>query len=387
MRRSPTLVVALAAVLVWASGGSLAVAAPKPPKAGAKCPKVGLVQEHQGVSFKCVKKGKKLVWKPVKGSGGDSGKRCRAWSETIFTTTTPDFDILTPRQDEIAADIEKVVEVFGIRLMALEGVTDRDLVLSATVLAQWLDNDEDGQPDNKKVQSELQRQHSRMILGVGFNRSIGPWHEKKQRLLRYESAPTYGLDVTTINHARYGLEPSAYSDDWMIEEPLMAPDAATEETLHLVTDVGFGGVYPADFWSAIPGIPEYASGVYRCYLTQQGKGKLKGASRLTRAMDTARGGFFSEIPEQYPAGVWYTRYDECEYGCLAAEYVHWAAITLAGMMKGRVTGIPRDRDGQGDEWGIETAEDLEQRDPQVYKLLTQKEFVFPSKAPDATYGN
>jgi hypothetical protein len=387
MRRSPTLVVTLAAVLVWASAGSLAAAVPKPPKAGAKCPKVGLVQESEGVVFKCVKKGKKRIWKPVKGSGGDTGKRCRTWSEKIFTTTTPDFDIVTPRQDEMAADIEKVVEVFGIRLMALKGVTDRDLVLSATVLAQWLDNDEDGQPDNKKVQSELQRQHSRMILGVGFDRSIGPWHDKKQRLLRYESAPTYGLDVTTINHARYGLEPSGYSDDWMIEEPLMAPDAATEETLHLVTDVGFGGVYPADFWSAIPGIPEYASGIYRCYLTQQGQEKLKGASRLTRAMDTARGGFFSEIPEQYPAGAWYTRYDECEYGCLAAEYVHWAAITLAGMMQGRVTGIPRDRDGQGDEWGIETAEDLEQRDPQVYDLLTQKEFAFPSRAPDATYGN
>ncbi len=386
MRRNPTLVVALAAVLVWASAGSLAVAAPKPPKAGAKCPKVGLVQENQGVSFKCVKKGKKLVWKPVKGSGGDFGKRCRAWSEEVFETTPPDFEILTPRQDEKAADIEKVVEVFGIRLMALKGVTDRDLVLSATVLAQWLDNDEDGKPDNRKVQSELQRQHSRMILGVGFN-SIGPWHEKKQRLLRYESAPTYGLDVTTINHSRYGLEPSAYSDDWMIEEPLMAPDAATEETLHLVTDVGFAGVYPADFWSAIPGIPEYASRVYRCYLTKQGEDTLKGASRLTKAMDTARGGFFSEIPEQYPAGAWYTRYDECEYGCVAGEYVHWAAITLAGMMEGRVTGIPRDRDGNGDEWGIETAEGLKQRDPQVYKLLTQKEFGFPSRAPDATYGN
>ena len=387
MRRNPTLVVALAAVLVWASAGSLAVAAPKPPKAGAKCPKVGLVQEHRGVTFTCVKKGKKRVWKPVKGSGGDSGKRCRAWSEEVFETTPPDFEILTPRQDEKAADIEKVVEVFGIRLMALKGVTDRDLVLSATVLAQWLDNDEDGKPDNRKVQSELQRQHSRMILGVGFDRSIGPWHEKKQRFLRYESAPTYGLDVTTINHSRYGLEPSAYSDDWMIEEPLMAPDAATEETLHLVTDVGFAGVYPADFWSAIPGIPEYASRVYRCYLTKQGEETLKGASRLTKAMDTARGGFFAEIPEQYPAGAWYTRYNECEYGCLAAEYVHWAAITLAGMMEGRVTGIPRDRDGNGDEWGIETAEDLEQRDPQVYELLTQKEFVFPSRAPDATYGN
>lgn len=319
-------------------------------------------------------------------SGDESADTgCQTWSEEIYETTPPDFEILTPRDDELAADIEKVVEVFGIRLMALEGVTDRDLVLSANVLAQWLDNDEDGEPDNAMVQSELQRQHSRMILGVRFDESIGPWHEEKQRLLSNEAAPTYGLDVTTINHARYGLEPSAYSDEWQVTDPTMAPDAASEETLHLVTDVGFAGVYPADFWSAIPGIPEDASGIYRCHLEEHGEDNLQGASRLTTAMDTARGAFFAEIPEQYPAGAWYTRYDECEYGCLAAEYVHWAAITLVGMMEGRVRGIPRNRDGQGDEWGIETAQDLKQRDPLVYGLLTEPDFRFPSVAPDGTY--
>ena len=110
------------------------------------------------------------------------------WSEEIFATTTPDFKILTPREDEIAAGIEKAIDVFGVRLMALEGVTERDLMLSANVLAQWIDNDEDGQPDNKMVQSEMQRRNSRMILGVGFDDAIGPWHDEKQQFLDDEQA-------------------------------------------------------------------------------------------------------------------------------------------------------------------------------------------------------
>lgn len=310
---------------------------------------------------------------------------CDPWNEEIFASTPPNFEILEPRADERAADIEKVVEVFGVRLLALEGVTDRDLLLSANVLAQWIDNDEDGVPDNKLVQSELQRQKSRMILGVVFDESIAPWHMDKQRYLENEDAPTFGLDVTTINHARYGLEPSSYSDDWQRYDPVRAPDAATEETLHLITNVGFAGVYPADFWNGMRGTPEFASEVYGCYVARQEGNSLEGASRLTMAMDKARGGFFADIPDEYPDGAWYTRYDECEYDCFVDEYIHWAAITEAGLMEGRVIGIPRTRDGDGDEWSIETPEELRKLDPEIYELLNEPEFNFPKVAPDGTY--
>lgn len=309
------------------------------------------------------------------------------WSEEIFATTPPDFAILTPREDETAADIKMVIEVFGVRLMAVEGVTERDLVLSANVLAQWIDNDEDGRPDNTMVQSELQRQNGRMIVHANFD-ELGPWHDEKQRFLDDEHAPTYGLDVTTINHSRYGLEPSSYSDDWVVNDPTSAPDAASEETFHLMTDVGFAGVYPADFWPAFEeGASDFHSQVYQCFVAQQeGKG-LEGASRLTAAMDTARGGFFADIPEQYPSEAWYTRYDECEYPCLAGEYLHWAGITRAGMMEGRVTGMARNRNGEGDEWSLETAEELRRSDPAISELLDRADINFPSVAPDGTYRN
>ena len=79
----------------------------------------------------------------------------------------------------------------------MEGVTHRDLTLVANVLAQWIDNDEDGTPDNPAVLAEIVRQKSRMILGVTFDQ-IGPWHENLQGMLKHVHAPTYGLSLIHI---------------------------------------------------------------------------------------------------------------------------------------------------------------------------------------------
>ncbi|MCP4731117.1 MAG: hypothetical protein GY872_13695, partial [Roseibacillus sp.] len=60
----------------------------------------------------------------------------------------PLMEIDLPTENEKSALIDKTITVFGIKVFALEGVTDRDLKLVANVLAQWIDNDEDGTPDN-----------------------------------------------------------------------------------------------------------------------------------------------------------------------------------------------------------------------------------------------
>ena len=82
----------------------------------------------------------------------------------------------------------------------------------------------------------------------------------------------------------------------MVSEPTSAPDAATEETFHLMTDIGFAGVYPAEFWPAFEtdfpekvfmfftGAGGSASQVYQCYVSQQEGEGLEGASILTSAM-------------------------------------------------------------------------------------------------------
>jgi hypothetical protein len=55
----------------------------------------------------------------------------------------PLTEIELPTETEKSALIDKTITVFGIKVLALDGVTDRDLKLVANVLAQWIDNDED----------------------------------------------------------------------------------------------------------------------------------------------------------------------------------------------------------------------------------------------------
>ena len=71
MRRTAAIVAL--AVMLSALGVSAPSAAPVP-KPGKPCPKAGLVWEDgKGGLFKCVKKGKKLVWRKIKDGGGGGG--------------------------------------------------------------------------------------------------------------------------------------------------------------------------------------------------------------------------------------------------------------------------------------------------------------------------
>jgi len=242
------------------------------------------------------------------------------------TPAIPLTDIELPTEDEKAALIDKTMTVFGIKVLALEGVTSRDLRLAANVLAQWIDNDEDGTPDNPAILAEIVRQKSRMILGVTFDQ-IGPWHEHSQRMLTSEHAPTYGLDVTSINHSWYGLPPSEYSEDHYRTHGLLPPDGATEETFHLITDIGYENIYPTAFWRGERG--DNPSEALRSHIAKHGEGH-KDASLLTVAMDSARGGYFEHAPNEYPDNAWHTRLDDCGYNCFVGEYIHWGMISLVG---------------------------------------------------------
>ena len=288
----------------------------------------------------------------------------------------PLTEIQLPTDREKSALINKTITVFGIKIFALEGVTDRDLKLVANVLAQWIDNDENGTPDNPDVLAEIVRQKSRMILGVTFDQ-IGPWHEKSQKMLKHIHAPTYGLDVTTINHNWYSLPLSEYSQSHYLTEGLLPPDAATEETFHLITDIGYANVYPSSFWHGEVG--DNPSATLRAHIAKRGEGQ-KNASLLTVAMDNARGGYFKHMPKQYPDNAWYTRSDDCGYKCFVGEYIHWGIITLVGYNKKR-------EDGIHNQWQITNARSLRNRDTALYELLTSTEYKFPKTAPDGSYGD
>jgi len=269
----------------------------------------------------------------------------------------PISDILQPTEIEQSASFDRKIQVFGIRVLAMPDVTSRDLTLCANILAQWIDNDEDGVPDNSIVLDEILKRNSYMVLGVS-GKQIGAWHENSQDVMG-DGEPAYGLDVSSINHNWYRLQPSEYSQDHYRTDGLFPPDGGSEETFHLITDLGYGNAYPKVFGRG----------------GEDGKDER---SILTLAMDNARGGFFPRERSLYPKGAWYTRKDPCSYQCFVGEYIHWGMITLLGFNKERGDAIQ-------DQWSITDADALKKRDPALYELLTNPEYRFPKIAPDGTY--
>jgi hypothetical protein len=133
-------------------------------------------------------------------------------------------------------------------------------------------------------------------------------------------------------------------------------DFSLEEIWHLISSAGLHYAYPNDF------------------------GENPG-SRLTDAMDIARGGRFTTIPNPYPSSAWYTYDDKtCEYICMASEYFYWALTSLLGAQD-----IPGRLEEIENEWRPNTAEKLQAQDPAVYQLLKDPTLKLPTVLPDASY--
>ena len=250
----------------------------------------------------------------------------------------PDLAVLAVEDEAAAQFFDRRVDVFGCRILASRRVPEAKLLHAAHVLAQYIDNDEDGVPDDEKVAGWLADNTATLVM-----------FDSARRMDRSGLFETDLLDdiVGQDNHAdethpggRGGKIPF---------------DATLEEVWHLVSN-GWEAVYEKDFG--------YRAG-----------------SRLCDAMDKARGGRFKRIPRRYPEGAWYS-YDDrtCDYGCMAAEYFYWTLTSLLGAQ----THPLRQRE-IAREWRAPTAALLAEKDPAVFSLLTDELFSLPRTLPDGTY--
>ena len=233
------------------------------------------------------------------------------------------------------AHFSKQVKVFGLLVVATNTVADDKLLHAANMMAEYLDNDEDGVPDNPRVLEALVRKNAILVMAKdedelrSIDRGVLP-PGAKQSLYDYETRPG-GADQGVF-------------------------DAAMEEIIHPITDVGYALAYPKVFGTE-PG------------------------SEVAKIMDVARGGQFLEVPEKYPDNAWYTYYDEtCKYDCQVTEYIYWALTSILGAQDfpGRLERIQ-------DEWRYNTAEKVKAGDPRIYALLTDPQYKFPAVLPDGIY--
>lgn len=265
----------------------------------------------------------------------------QAWPEDF----TPRPILESGRLSVFRPHFDRYLEVFGVFIVATPATDAAKISHAGNVLAEWIDNDEDGRPDDVAV-------HRALVDGGAF--LVMPATEDEMEEL-HES-----LSFDELEEAGFHIGQDLYGDETFPAGPphVMGPgrfDAALEEVLHLVSN---GWV------EAHPEALGYRPG-----------------SRLTDAMDLARGGRFRRVPRRYPEAAWY-HYDDrtCDYECMAAEYLYWALTSHLGgqAFPGRAEEIAH-------EWECPTPELLATRDPAVVKLLTDPTLSLPRVLPDGRY--
>jgi hypothetical protein len=220
------------------------------------------------------------------------------------------------------------------------------------VLAQYIDNDEDGVPDDTNVLKEL----------VENNYVVPVWDMKTREEFFEKNRGTPCEDDISMAASMYYDE-----DTWVLGgiEKSNAEngvpgnfDGNLEEVWHVVSN-GWYRAYPEYFGDG----------------QQPTLGLSHTSSKLTTAMDTARGGHFQETPRSYPKGAWYAYDDEsCTYGCQIHEYFYWILMANIGALDPTLTDkcVYTDQMGEpyiNDEWGICTREELEQKDVLAFELF------------------
>ena len=223
------------------------------------------------------------------------------------------------------------INVYGVKIIGTEITPRKDIEKASRILKQWLDNNGDEKPDNSLVVDELIKNNAILAIGKTENDLENSFDDLIDILEDSD------VDIDNFERSLIGL---------ISDEPNIA---YLEEILHLVTQVGYAYAYPEVF------------------------GEFKG-SRISKAMDIARGGFFKITPKAYPENSWYHYYDRsCDYSCMITEYFYWSLTSLLGAQINRYDEI-------SEEWELNTPKKME-RDKLIMELLQDKKYKVPQKLP------
>ena len=254
-------------------------------------------------------------------------------NESISAGNDPNFTIVA-NNDGVLSSFNRKVVVFGIDIYAVSGVEESKLLHAANVMAQYLDNDEDGTVDNQFVLDKMLENKAFVVM----------WKKESD------------LDIDPPS-GRIGqdLGNDETNPEFVANGCTGRFDATLEEILHIINGAGHSFAYPDAFGQNV-------------------------GSKLANAMDIARGGQFMTIPNQYPNDAWYT-YDDatCDYeSCQTIEYLYWATTSILGAQKNRLNEIDN-------EWKLNTKQKVQDTDIAIYQLLTNPIYKMPTVLPDGTY--
>ena len=257
----------------------------------------------------------------------------------LFIILPISYSCNKPSLQEEKKLLPKNIKVFDLNIFGSAATSDLKIIHAAKIMAQYLDNDEDGIVDNKLVHEMLISRNATLLMFNNESEAEAAWMSGEYN---FPNNSQLLFDDETI--------PSFNSNT-----PNRRFDASLEEVLHLITHEGYSYVYPD-------------------------LKEVKGSS-IAKAMDEARGGYFQTPPSQYPSNAWYS-YDDitCTYDCMIVEYFYWALTSILGAQSypGRINEI-------GHEWKLNTKEKVENLDTLIFTLMTNLDFNLPKVLPDNDY--
>lgn len=230
----------------------------------------------------------------------------------------------------------KYVDVLGTISIYAEGsISDAKVLHAAAIMAELLDNDEDGIIDDQALKNALIA-----------NNTVMP-------LLAFEGS---AVENAFYNNYQDCGGAVLYQNEIDPNNPtLWGNDASLEEILHTINSCGHLDIYSSTF------------------------DLQPNSSLMSDAMDIARGGQFITIPNPYPASAWYTYDDQtCDYECMAMEYMYWCIASNMGALSNVCNGI-------SDEWDLCTPALFQSTDVSMYNIITDVQYKLPQLLPDGNY--
>jgi len=281
-----------------------------------------------------------------------------------YKTAHPDLLGLNCGMDKF---FDMYINVFGVTIAAMPNTPVPEIIHSAKIYAQLLDNNEDFIPDDPKIynyhQNDSEGRNSLIVL-VDTKALDNEWIAFKPGQRFWVPAQALRPGHSGVGHSRDG-----------------EMDIAVEELFHKYGK-SLQHVYPTDF-----GLPDHEAGA-------------TWSSTLSDAMDRARGINRKVKPINgkwiYPKNAWYT-YDDtsCEWGCQIDEYLWHIWGTNIGYYESLTRPPDRQKnegkpggwcDNISGEWKLCSKEKLKEVDFTSYNLLNNKGYQLPTRIPYGEYG-
>ncbi|KZN33939.1 hypothetical protein [Pseudoalteromonas luteoviolacea] len=260
--------------------------------------------------------------------GGGSPASPTTTTKVTPTPTAPTQPTTTP----LSSAFPITVDVFGVSIRATSSTKMEKVLHAANVMAEYLDNDGNGIPDNQFVVDQMVSSGATLLMAP----TESAFEEAAKDLEQLDAyQPLFGDETIPGNQGgRF--------------------DATLEEVLHLITHVGYSKVYPEIF------------------------GERAGTA-IADAMDIARGGHFEVIPNRYPEGAWYTYDDQtCDYSCMVTEYTYWGLTSILGAQASRLEEIQN-------EWKLNTRNKVKDKDAKIFNILTNDTYQLAKILPIGQY--